>query len=126
MELRNIIEEIKKMIKLATDSETVYGNPVEKDGLTVIPVSKLSYAAGAGQGSGGAQSSFGNEDKGEGSGFGLKSSAKPVGYIKIKNGESEFEPVVDVNQLIKYSFFFGAFLLFFFMKLLRKSKKRKK
>ena len=62
--LKGIVERIKETAKV----ETVYGQPVEFEGKTVIPVAKVRYGFGAGVGEG--KSDFatleGESDSGEG------------------------------------------------------------
>jgi uncharacterized spore protein YtfJ len=66
---------------------TVFGSPVEREGVTVIPVSTVRFGFGGG---GGTDPS--SEQSGEGGGG--AGSAAPAGYIEIKDGRSRFVPVV--------------------------------
>jgi uncharacterized spore protein YtfJ len=65
----------------------VYGDPVEQDGVLVIPV-----AAVAGGGGGGGD----NEDNG-GGGFGVR--ARPIGAYVVRDGEVTWKPAVDVARM---------------------------
>jgi uncharacterized spore protein YtfJ len=79
----------------ATDSfeaRTVYAEPIEKDGVIVIPAARIAGGGGGGTG----QDDRGQQ--GEGSGFGL--IAKPVGAFVIKDGKVRWEPVVDVTRIV--------------------------
>jgi uncharacterized spore protein YtfJ len=72
--------------------KTVFGEPVERDGTTVLPAAVISGGGGAGAG---------KDDKGgegEGGGFGVY--AQPVGAFVINNGEVRWRPAVDVNRLV--------------------------
>ncbi|MFC6082008.1 spore germination protein GerW family protein [Sphaerisporangium aureirubrum] len=89
--------DFKELVEKATDSvsvERVFGEPVERDGVTVIPVARI--AGGGGGGGGGGGTAGGPE--GGGGGLGLKVS--PVGVYVIKNGEVGWVPVVDVRRLV--------------------------
>ena len=66
----------------------VYGDPVEQDGVLVIPV-----AAVAGGGGGGGD----NEDNG-GGGFGVR--ARPIGAYVVRDGEVTWKPAVDVARMM--------------------------
>lgn len=68
-------------------ASTVFGAPVERDGLTVIPVASVRFGFGGGAG-GDPQ----GEQSGEGGGGG--GSATPAGYIEITDGRTRFVPVV--------------------------------
>jgi uncharacterized spore protein YtfJ len=74
----------------------VFGNPIVQDGLTVLPVAKVSGGGGGGSGTGPA--SEGQETGGTGGGLGL--SAKPLGVFVIKNGKVSWRPAIDVNKVI--------------------------
>jgi uncharacterized spore protein YtfJ len=68
-------------------ASTIYGAPVERDGVTVVPVAVARFAFGGG---GGADSGKSQEGEGGGGGGGVT----PVGYIELKGGRSRFVPVV--------------------------------
>jgi uncharacterized spore protein YtfJ len=61
-----------------------YGDPVELDGTTIVPVAVASYGFGAGEG--------GAEAQGEGSGGGGGGFAAPVGAYVTRDGYTRFEP----------------------------------
>lgn len=85
---------VEEMLAGARDALTVkrvYGDPYEKDGVTLIPAAKIGGGGGGGEGGDGAS-------KGLGGGFGL--GAKPVGAYVIKDGEVSWQPAVDVNRAI--------------------------
>lgn len=75
----------------------VFGEAYELDGVTVIPVARVSGGAGGGGGEG-----TGPEDEGGrgfGTGFGI--NANPVGVYEVRDGVVDWKPVVDVNRLAK-------------------------
>lgn len=61
-----------------------YGDPVEIDGTTIVPVAFASYGFGAGEG--------GVEPAGEGSGGGGGGVAVPIGAYVTRDGHTRFEP----------------------------------
>lgn len=69
------------------NATTVFGAPVERGGVTVIPVASVRFGLGGG---GGVDAE--HEQTGEGGGGG--GSGAPAGYIEIKDGNSRFVPVV--------------------------------
>ncbi|MCU0478733.1 MAG: sporulation protein [Chloroflexi bacterium] len=99
-----------EVLNHARDAMTVkrvFGDPYEKDGITVIPVASVMGGAGAGGGTGVASkpASAGEEngeegagDSGYGMGYGLR--ATPAGVYVIKGGEVEWKPALDTNRLI--------------------------
>ena len=66
----------------------VYGEPIQEDGLTIIP------AANVMGGGGGGGDTAGNG----GAGFGVR--AKPAGAWVIKDGEATWRPAIDLNRTI--------------------------
>jgi uncharacterized spore protein YtfJ len=88
--------EVQEVLAQARDSMTVkrvYGEPYEKDGVTVIPAARVQGGAGAG----GGEDPQG-QGRGSGSGFGV--NARPVGAFIIRGGELSWRPAVDVNRIV--------------------------
>lgn len=71
----------------------VFGEPIEKDGVTIIPVAMVS--GGGGGGSGPAE----EESGAEGSGGGFGGMARPVGIFVIHPDTVEWQPALDVTLL---------------------------
>jgi uncharacterized spore protein YtfJ len=89
MELMDKIRDVEEGLS----SRRVFGEPYEKDGVTMIPAAKVNGGVGGGGGEGPE-----GEGSGTGSGFGL--SAKPVGMYVISDGLVSWRPAVDVNRMI--------------------------
>jgi len=88
--------EVNDVISQARDTLTVkrvFGDPYEKNGVTVIPAARLQGGAGGGGGEGPE-----GQGKGSGSGFGV--SARPVGAFLIEGDEVTWRPAVDLNKVI--------------------------
>jgi uncharacterized spore protein YtfJ len=87
--------EIQDVIAQARDALTVkrvFGEPYEKDGVTMIPAARVQGAAGGGSG----------EDpqrQGQGSGSGFAITARPVGAFVIRDGELSWRPALDVTRI---------------------------
>jgi uncharacterized spore protein YtfJ len=85
---------VAEMVSSARDTVTVkrvFGEPYEKDGLTVIPAAVVSGGAGGGTG----HDEKGQE--GEGGGFGV--TGRPAGAYVIRDGEVSWRPAVDPNRI---------------------------
>jgi uncharacterized spore protein YtfJ len=72
---------------------TVYGTPIERDGVTVVPVAAARFGIGAGSGS---DPSKGQEGEGGGAGGGVTAA----GYVELKDGRSRFVPVVHPARML--------------------------
>jgi uncharacterized spore protein YtfJ len=71
----------------------VYGAPVERDGVTVVPVATARVGFGAG---GGSDASEGQHGEGGGAG----GITTPAGYIELKAGSSRFVPIVHPARML--------------------------
>ena len=70
---------------------SVYGDPIEANGRTIVPVAKIAYGFGGGYGSNPENSPDDQPTRdNEGVGFGGGVSAKPVGVVEITDDETRF------------------------------------
>lgn len=76
----SVAERLAERLGVNASARTVFAEPVEREGVTVIPVAKVRYGFGGGGGS----------EEGEGNGGGGMVQAFPLGYIELKDGESTF------------------------------------
>ena len=87
--------DVKETIEAARDSMTVrrvYGDPYERNGVTLIPAASVQGGAGGGSG---------EEPEGKtggGGGFGLR--ARPVGAYVIRPDYVYWESALDLNRVI--------------------------
>jgi uncharacterized spore protein YtfJ len=75
----------------AVTVKRVYGEPYERNGVTVIPAASV---LGGGGGGGGTEP---NGEEGSGLGFGLR--GRPVGAYVIRGEQVSWEPALDVTRL---------------------------
>lgn len=74
---------------------TVFGEPVEREGVTVIPVAKARWGFGGGGGVRRDKGDGGKQEDGAGGGGGVQ--VTPVGFIEIKNDGANFRPIRSVS-----------------------------
>lgn len=87
--------DVQQILAHARDTLTVkrvFGEPYERDGVTVIPAAAVS---GGGGGGGGEQ-----PDQGKGSGGGFGVNARPTGMYVIKGDDVRWVPAFDLNRVI--------------------------
>jgi uncharacterized spore protein YtfJ len=87
--------QIDEILAQARDTMTVkrvFGDPIERDGMTVIPVANVMGGGGGGRGD--------SPDQGTGSGAGFAVRATPAGVYVIRDGMVEWEPAVDMGRVI--------------------------
>jgi uncharacterized spore protein YtfJ len=82
--LKVTVEELDKLL----NPKNVLGDPIEKDGATVIPIVSYGFGFGAGGGEGGQGASAGT-----GGGSGAGGGIKPVGAIIIDDSGARVESV---------------------------------
>ena len=87
------VNEVVAQARDAITVKRVFGDPYEKDGITIIPAASVSGGGGGGGGEGPP-----GEGGGSGSGFGM--GARPAGAFIIENGTVRWQPAVDPNRLI--------------------------
>jgi uncharacterized spore protein YtfJ len=77
-------ERLAEKVGATARASAVFGDAVEREGVTVIPVARAKW--GFGGGSGGRQGE-------EGSGGGGGISVSPIGYIELRAGEARFRRI---------------------------------
>jgi uncharacterized spore protein YtfJ len=82
------VDEMPQGVHDAMAVKRVYGDPVERDGVTVIPAATVRGGGGGG----------GDERNNGGGGFGLQ--ARPVGAYVIRGDEVEWRPAIDVGRIV--------------------------
>jgi uncharacterized spore protein YtfJ len=91
------VDELLQGARDAMTVKRVYGEAIERDGVTVVPVAAVRGGGGGG----------GDDSNNGGGGFGLH--ARPVGAYVIRDGEVEWEPAVDATRIALTAL--GAFVL---------------
>jgi len=74
-------------------ASSVFGTPVERGGVTVVPVATVRFGFGGGSGSD-------PEKRQEGEGAGVGGTMAGAGYIELKDGRSRFVPIVRPERMV--------------------------
>lgn len=83
------VDELLRGAKDAMTARTVFAEPIERDGVLIIPAAKVRGGGGGG----------GDNQENAGGGFGL--TAKPAGaYVVREGGKVSWEPALDVNRIV--------------------------
>ncbi len=77
-------------IEDAMTPRRVFGDPVQVDGVTVLPVATVGGGGGGGQ--------KGEQSHGSGVGFGL--NVQPAGVFVIRDGDAKWRPALNLNRVI--------------------------
>lgn len=84
--MSDLVERLAQQVQVNANAKQVYGEPVERDGTTIIPVAKVQW------GFGGGGIGRGPVERGGGGGG---ARAYPTGFIELRNGKAEFRPIQD-------------------------------
>jgi uncharacterized spore protein YtfJ len=87
--VEELLQRIGQTVGDKANASTVFGQPVEREGITVIPVAKARF----GFGGGGGGSEGATEEGGAGGGGGGGAMVSPVGYIELHADSAEFKRI---------------------------------
>jgi uncharacterized spore protein YtfJ len=107
--LGGVLERVAERLAGA-DVRTVYGSPIERDAMTVIPVAKVRYGFGGGAGRKRSGRDGGTGDEGSGGGGGV--NVTPVGFIEMCHDKVRFRRIrAPAPALTAFGVGFGLLLL---------------
>ncbi len=89
----HVVERLAQVVGASAGESSVFGEAIERDGITVIPVarSRWGFGGGSGEAKGG---------KGEtGSGGGGGAMVRPLGFIEISEGHARFRRIIDPSAV---------------------------
>ena len=115
MDTQAVIKNITEQVEKTANVRTVFGEPIETDGLTLIPVACVRVSGGGG---GGRKPSEGDKEREGGMGMGLSVMAAPVGFIEVRDGEATMVDIVDKNKIGMAAVVAGGLVLLTTLKLL--------
>ncbi|MER6950596.1 spore germination protein GerW family protein [Nonomuraea sp. NPDC000554] len=113
--------DIMELAGQSTDVVTVkrvFGEPIQRGDVTVIPVARVAQGGGGGMGRREGE----NPEQGGGGGFGF--GATPAGVFVIKDGDVRWQPAVDVNRIVLGGQIVAVVLLLTVRAILKKRRKR--
>ena len=86
--LNDLMDTTMDKIRDMVDSNTIIGEPITTpDGVTVIPVSRVSFGFGAGGGD------YGKNKENSGAGCGAGVRVEPMAFLVVKGGVTRMLPV---------------------------------
>jgi uncharacterized spore protein YtfJ len=89
------IDELLQGARDAITVKRVYGDPVESEGVTIVPAAVVRGGGGGG----------GDDENNGGGGFGLH--ARPAGAWILRDGDASWKPALDVNRVVLLAFLLG-------------------
>lgn len=91
--VEKLLSALAERVGAEITASNVFGAPVERDGVTVVPVATARFGFGGG---GGADP----RKEQDGAGAGAAGTVAAAGYIEIKDGNSRFVPVVHPARML--------------------------
>ncbi len=98
----------RRVTRVAADTLHVrraFGEPIVRDGVTIVPVARVAGGAGEGYGSGsldggtpGNRAQGAGTGSGEGGGFGVQ--VRPIGVYVVSGSQVRWEPALDLARAI--------------------------
>lgn len=85
-----LLERLADMLGARASVTAVFGEPITRDGVTVIPVARGGFGFGGGTGR-----EVGSTKSAEGGGGGGGAGAQPLGFIEITGGKATYKPIRD-------------------------------
>ena len=85
------VDEILSKAGSSAAVKRVFGDPIERDGVMIVPVARVMQGGGGGSG---------RSEEGEGDGGGFGVIARPVGVYRIEDGRVSWVPAIDVTRIV--------------------------
>jgi uncharacterized spore protein YtfJ len=95
--VNELLERIGQTVGKGAHVSTIFGEPVQREGVAVIPVAKARFGFGGGGGSGARP---GDEGSGGGGGGGGGGVVTPIGYIEVRGSGAEFKRISTPTDLL--------------------------
>ena len=86
------LEKLAERVGSKATIKAVFGDPIERNGTTIVPVAKVRWGFGGGTGTG-PSSEAADAPVGTGTGAGGGATAEPIGYLEIGNQGAAFKPI---------------------------------
>jgi uncharacterized spore protein YtfJ len=105
------VNELMTQARDAISVKRVFGEPIEREGVTVIPVARVmgGYGFGGGPAAGRREGTSPTDEPQYGAGSGLM--AGPAGVYVIRGTEVDWEPAISVERLVLTSGFVAVLVL---------------
>jgi len=82
----DLVQRLAEKMGASARASAVFGEPIEREGVTVIPVARSRWGFGGGSGTQAGE---------QGGGGGGGSMVSPIGYIEVRASGAEFKPIRD-------------------------------
>jgi uncharacterized spore protein YtfJ len=94
----SLLQRIGEAVGGRVKASTVFGEPVARDGITVIPVARARFGFGGGAGAGRRAGA----ELGSGGGGGGGAIVSPIGFIEVRDGTAQFRRISGPFDLLAF------------------------
>jgi uncharacterized spore protein YtfJ len=112
MAVHELMRDVEQTVTSSASVKNIFGEPIQHNGRTVIPVARVAYGFGGGGGSGSGKLPQG---EGEGGGAGVGVVALPVGVVDISDEATRYISFAQERKLLG-AFAIGALAGMFFLR----------
>jgi uncharacterized spore protein YtfJ len=105
MNATDVLQRLGETLGSTATVKSVFGEPIQANGKTVVPVAKVAYGFGGGFGAGKHGKEANRQGEGGGGGGGVR--AFPAGVLEITDSGTRFIPFTDL-RLLALAFAAGA------------------
>jgi len=126
MNVDDLMQKVNESYAKNVNTKFVFGEPIEKEGVVIIPVAKVSAKVGENntfnikvgmpsthekspKDPGSKDPDETTEKKIEKLGYGIDAKMSPMGYIEIKDGAATYHPIIDINRMGMAGICFAGF-----------------
>jgi uncharacterized spore protein YtfJ len=99
----SFLDRLADQLAPRANASAVFGEPVERDGVTIIPVAKATW----GMGGGSQNRRDGAQEQPTGGGGGL--AVRPMGFIEVGSGTAKFRMIRDSADVVRLAAAAGIF-----------------
>jgi len=86
------LEKLAERVGGKASIKAVFGEPISRNGKTIVPIAKIRWGFGGGTGTG-PSSQAADAPVGTGTGAGGGVTAEPIGYLEIGDDGAAFKPI---------------------------------
>lgn len=94
----DLLQKIGETLGSTATVKSVFGEPIQANGKTIVPVARVAYGFGGGFGTGRDRAHTDTQGEGGGGGGGVR--AWPAGALEVTDEGTRFVPFVDPQRLI--------------------------
>lgn len=91
--LNELIQTTIQNVRTMADANTIIGEPIQVDGITMIPVSRLSFGVAGGGTEFSTKKQTAGGDNNFGGGSGASAKIEPVAFLIVRDGNVKLLPV---------------------------------